>query len=75
MIPTVKLCKRYASIKFCYDHSIDNLDLLKLDVQGHEHSALKGAEHLIRAGHVGNDLYGAKLDQKCGSSMYGYQVH
>ena len=39
--------------QFCQDHSIDHVDLLKLDVQGHEHSALKGAEHLIRAGRVG----------------------
>jgi FkbM family methyltransferase len=39
--------------QFCQDRSIDHVDLLKLDVQGHEHSALKGAEHLIRAGRVG----------------------
>ena len=39
--------------QFCQDHSIDHVDLLKLDVQGHEYSALKGAEHLIRAGRVG----------------------
>ena len=39
--------------RFCEDHSIDYVDLLKLDVQGHEHSALKGAQHLIRAGRVG----------------------
>ena len=39
--------------QFCRDLSIDHVDLLKLDVQGHEHSALKGAEHLIKAGRVG----------------------
>jgi FkbM family methyltransferase len=39
--------------QFCQDHSIDRVDLLKLDVQGHELSALKGAERLIRAGRVG----------------------
>jgi FkbM family methyltransferase len=39
--------------QFCRDRSIDCVDLLKVDVQGHEHSALKGAEHLIRAGRVG----------------------
>jgi FkbM family methyltransferase len=38
--------------QFCQDHSIDRVDLLKLDVQGHEYSVLKGAEHLIRAGRV-----------------------
>ncbi len=26
---------------------------MKLDIQGHEHSALEGAEHLIKAGRVG----------------------
>lgn len=39
--------------QFCQDHSIDQIDLLKLDVQGQEYSALKGAEHLIRAGRIG----------------------
>ena len=39
--------------QFCQHHAIDHVDLLKLDIQGHEHSALKGAEHLIRAGRVG----------------------
>ena len=39
--------------QFCQDRSIDCVDLLKLDVQGHEHSALKGAEYLIRTGRVG----------------------
>src|ERR1700730_12543215 len=39
--------------QFCQDCSIDQVDLLKLDVQGHELSALKGAERLIRAGRVG----------------------
>ena len=39
--------------QFCDDHSIDHVDLLKLDVQGHEHSVLKGAEQLISAGRVG----------------------
>jgi FkbM family methyltransferase len=38
--------------QFCQEHSIDQVDLLKLDVQGHEYSALKGAEQLIRAGRV-----------------------
>jgi FkbM family methyltransferase len=39
--------------RFCQDHSIDQVDLLKLDVQGQEYSALKGAEHLVRAGRIG----------------------
>jgi FkbM family methyltransferase len=39
--------------EFCDDHKIRHIDLLKLDVQGHEHSVLLGAEHLIRCGGVG----------------------
>jgi FkbM family methyltransferase len=31
---------------FVDGHKIRHIDLLKLDVQGHEHSALLGAEHL-----------------------------
>src|SRR6266849_334221 len=32
---------------------VDYVDLLKLDIQGHEHSALQGEGRLIRAGRVG----------------------
>jgi FkbM family methyltransferase len=39
--------------QFCQDHSIDHVDLLKLDVQGHEYSVLRGAERLIKAGRIG----------------------
>jgi FkbM family methyltransferase len=39
--------------QFCQDYSIDHVDLLKLDIQGQEHSALEGAKDLIRAGRVG----------------------
>ena len=38
--------------QFCQEHSIDNVDLLKVDIQGHEYAALKGAEQLIRAGRI-----------------------
>jgi FkbM family methyltransferase len=38
---------------FCEYNSIDRIDLLKLDIQGHEYSALSGAERLIRAGRIG----------------------
>lgn len=36
--------------RFCQKHSIGYIDLLKLDVQGHEYSVLQGAEQLIRSG-------------------------
>ena len=38
--------------QFCRDHSIDKIDLLKIDVQGHEYAVLKGAEQLIRSGRI-----------------------
>ena len=37
---------------FSRDHSIGSIDLLKIDVQGHEHLALKGAGQLIAAGRI-----------------------
>jgi FkbM family methyltransferase len=39
--------------QFCHDHAIARVDLLKLDVQGHEYSVLQGAERLIRSGRIG----------------------
>ena len=38
---------------FCRDHCIAHIDLLKLDVQGNEHSVLQGAEGLIKLGLLG----------------------
>ena len=38
---------------FCRSLSIDYIDLLKIDIQGHEYSALAGAEGLIRDGRIG----------------------
>jgi FkbM family methyltransferase len=38
--------------QFCQDCSIDKVDLLKLDVQGHEYLALRGAEQLITEGRI-----------------------
>ena len=51
--PDAERVKTISLDQFCQDYSIDQVDLLKLDVQGHEYSALKGAKHLIRAGRVG----------------------
>lgn len=39
--------------QFCQDHAINHIDLMKLDIQGREHSALEGEERLIRSGHIG----------------------
>ena len=37
---------------FCEKYAIDRIDLLKIDVQGHEGDVLRGAEGLISAGRV-----------------------
>jgi len=46
-VPTVCLDQ------FCLDRSIACIDLLKLDVQGHEYSVLQGAARLIGSGRIG----------------------
>ena len=38
---------------FCERNGIDRIDLLKLDIQGHEHVALGGATGLLRDGRLG----------------------
>jgi len=38
--------------QFCREHAIDQVDLLKLDIQGHEHCALAGAKQLIGSGRI-----------------------
>jgi FkbM family methyltransferase len=53
--------------QFCQDRSIEQVDLLKLDVQGHEYSALKGAEHLIRAGLIGTIFMELNWNAKAGA--------
>lgn len=48
--------ERVASVcldRFCREKKIDRIDLLKLDIQGQEHSALVGASGLLRSGQVG----------------------
>ena len=39
--------------RFCVDHAIERIDLLKLDIQGNEHEALAGAARLLAAGGIG----------------------
>ena len=58
--------------QFCQDYSIDQVDLLKIDVQGHEHLALEGARTLLDGGRVRTvfmELNWAKgEEQKCAAS-------
>jgi FkbM family methyltransferase len=49
---------------FCEHHSINCIDLLKLDIQGHEYLALRGAEGLIRDGHIGTIFMELNWDWK-----------
>jgi FkbM family methyltransferase len=46
-VPTVRLDD------FCDECGIDRVDLLKIDVQGHEYEVFVGAERLLRAGRIG----------------------
>jgi FkbM family methyltransferase len=47
LVPTICLDR------FCADHAIERIDLLKLDIQGNEHQALAGAARLLAAGKIG----------------------
>jgi FkbM family methyltransferase len=37
---------------YCAEHKIPNLDLLKIDTEGHDLSVIKGAERMLREGRV-----------------------
>lgn len=38
---------------YCQSHHIDEIDFLKMDIEGYEHAALRGAEGMLRAGKIG----------------------
>jgi len=38
---------------FCSEHGIERIDILKMDIQGSELMALRGAEHLLRGRRIG----------------------
>ena len=51
-------------------HSIQFIDILKLDVEGHEYEALLGAENtLARTGRLVLEYHGEELRDKCGSFL------
>jgi FkbM family methyltransferase len=37
---------------FCSSHGIDRIHFLKLDIEGHEHSALRGARRMLEQGRI-----------------------
>lgn len=52
---------------FCAEHGIDRLHFLKIDIEGHELSALKGAERMIAEGridHIQFEFGGANVDSR-----------
>ena len=50
--------------QFCSHHSINKIDLLKIDIQGHEYAALQGAEQLIRTGRIETIFMELNWDQR-----------
>ena len=62
-IPTISLDE------FCRANRIEHIDLLKLDVQGHEHSVLVGAEDLIKSARLRTIFmelnWGRERDREC----------
>ncbi len=38
---------------YCKTHGIDEIDFIKMDIEGYEHAALRGAEGMLRAGKIG----------------------
>ena len=37
---------------YCREHGIDHVDFIKMDIEGYEVAAIRGAERMLRAGHV-----------------------
>jgi FkbM family methyltransferase len=72
--------------RFCEEHSIEQVDLLKLDIQGAEYSALRGASRLLAEQRIGiiyteTFLLPFYKDQPLLGDIckllgqYGYQIH
>jgi FkbM family methyltransferase len=51
--PGVECVQTICLDEFCSERRIAHIDLLKFDVQGHEHSVLRGAQGLVRLGQMG----------------------
>lgn len=62
LVPTVCLDR------FCEDHAIDRIDLLKLDIQGNEHQALAGAARMLSGGRVGTVFTELNWAQNAGTT-------
>ena len=38
---------------YCRTHGIEHVDFIKMDIEGYETAAIRGAEHMLRAGKIG----------------------
>lgn len=38
---------------YCREHAIEHVDFIKMDIEGYEMAAIRGAEHMLRAGKIG----------------------
>lgn len=51
--PALETVESITLDQFCWDHGINHIDLLKIDIQGQEPQALIGASRLLGAGRIG----------------------
>lgn len=57
----------YTLDKFCQEHKVERIDLLKLDVEGNEINVLKGAENILRQQRIKRiqfEFGGCNIDSK-----------
>jgi FkbM family methyltransferase len=53
MAPDVETIELSTIDIYCGQHGIDRVDFIKMDIEGYETSALRGAEQMLRAGAIG----------------------
>jgi FkbM family methyltransferase len=64
----VELVSTVCLDRFCAEHAIEHIDLLKLDIQGHEHQALVGAAQMLSTGRVGTIFTELNWAQNAGTA-------
>ena len=64
--------------KYCENNRLENTDFLKLDIEGHELAALKGAKNLLREGKIRFiqfEFGGTNIDSKTYFQDFWYLLH